>query len=83
MDSVYHPKGAAAGNVVATRFGTFVDDVHAFDAAAFGLSPIEAQVRVVAAARLIGVWRYYREAHGEGAACLPQSSLMQPCCACF
>lgn len=56
MDSVYHPAapllpGAASGvghtqGQVATRFGTFLPDVHSFDPTAFGLSVGEAAVMV-------------------------------------
>jgi hypothetical protein len=44
VDAVYRPASAAAapGGGVSTRWGTFVADVHAFDAAAFGLGPAEA-----------------------------------------
>ncbi|KAI8473970.1 MAG: hypothetical protein J3K34DRAFT_383389, partial [Monoraphidium minutum] len=43
VDAVYHPGApdATAGRV-STRWGTFIPDVHAFDAAAFGLAASEA-----------------------------------------
>jgi acyl transferase domain-containing protein/NADPH:quinone reductase-like Zn-dependent oxidoreductase/acyl carrier protein len=49
VDSIYHPHAgssaaARAGDQVITRFGTFLPKVHCFDAAAFGLSPAEAQL---------------------------------------
>lgn len=45
VDAVYDPRGAAADKpAVMSRFGTFVAAVHAFDAAAFGISPLEAQL---------------------------------------
>jgi acyl transferase domain-containing protein len=49
VDAVYRPGGAggvaaAAGAGVSTRWGTFVADVHTFDASAFGLGPSEAAV---------------------------------------
>lgn len=42
---MYHPSAplsSAAHSQVATRFGTFLPDIHAFDTTAFGLSPTEA-----------------------------------------
>ena len=51
VDAVYHPLGASAplaegvaGGQVVTRFGTFLQDVHMFDPAAFNLSVTEAQL---------------------------------------
>lgn len=49
-EAVHHPAapllGADGGAFVATRFGTFVDSVHSFDASAFGLSQAEAAFMV-------------------------------------
>lgn len=45
VDAVYHPGAplsSATHSQVATRFGTFLQDIHSFDAGAFGLSPTEA-----------------------------------------
>jgi 3-oxoacyl-(acyl-carrier-protein) synthase/acyl carrier protein len=49
VDAIYHPHAgssavARAGDQVITRFGTFLPEVHCFDAAAIGLSPAEAQL---------------------------------------
>lgn len=55
VDSVYHPAApllasGAAGSMsagqVATRFGTYLPDIHSFDPTAFGLSAAEATVMV-------------------------------------
>lgn len=46
---VYHSAAsltALTGRQVATRFGTFVDNIHSFDPSAFGLSVTEAAVMV-------------------------------------
>lgn len=57
VDAVYHPaapllaSGLTQGQV-ATRFGTFLPDIHSFDPAAFGLSVGEAAVMVSASQRL-------------------------------
>lgn len=45
VDAVHNPIGSGSGiSAVASRFGTFMDSVHMFDAAAFGLSSLEAQL---------------------------------------
>lgn len=48
VDSVYHPAAhlinTSIGSQVATRFGTYLPEVHDFDAAAFALSAGEAGV---------------------------------------
>lgn len=45
VDAVYNPAAPVLKSLsgqVATRFGTFLADIHDFDAAAFGLSHAEA-----------------------------------------
>jgi acyl transferase domain-containing protein len=50
VDAVYHPAApvlaSGAAGQCATRFGTFLPNVHSFDPTAFGLSVTEAAVMV-------------------------------------